>query len=700
MKMLLAISLAVVLALSLSIVPLPAQPAKADSGDIYFSDLTYPTIQSAINAAYEAGGGTVNVNAGTYSENITMRYGVIILGAGANVTTINGGDATSTVIGADNSTISGFTVTGSTNGIYNSSVSPTIVNNIITGNAGAGIQSRQSSSPTIVNNIITSNNWGIFNHSSSSTITNNTICGNAVGISTYFSPTPTIGNNIIAYNTVAGIYNRGHLKLGASHLTTSHNLIFGTGGSYQNYTEIGDAYVSRTSVNDIPGYPQPPPPSQPPQFVNAAQGNYHLQDSSPCIDAGSNGAVPGWLTTDFEGDSRIVAGKIYGNNVVDIGADEFVPQENTLEGSEVNVPFPQGVKVTFDEVTTSGNTTVSTDVTEPPENPSGFMLAGDYYDINTTATYGGNITVCLPYDLQIISGSEEELLLFHFNETSEEWEDVPTTVNIDDRLVCGEVSSLSIFGVFELGYTLAVQIDGSGSVVVNPEQLLYAHGTEVELTAEPDAGWSFAGWGGDLSGNENPETILMDSNKNATATFTAEAVSGARTTKRETVDKLEEVDTGNRKVDRTISKVIKNINKSLRGKYWNDDSHLIPKYGKKVFSYERKAVGYVESYTKHWQRRGPTPEQQQAISVFAEIIPELVEADQLLAEIALDEAHDTLPPENHKKLKRYQSALTKADKYFNKALSYMDKDRPSRAIKYFGKSWQYSQKAISLARQA
>ncbi|MFC1931950.1 hypothetical protein ACFLXJ_07140, partial [Chloroflexota bacterium] len=162
---------------------------------------------------------------------------------------------------------------------------------------------------------------------------------------------------------------------------------------------------------------------------------------------------------------------------------------------------------------------------------------------------------------------------------------------------------------------------------------------------------------------------------------------------------LEEAKAGDRRVDRTIDRIIASINKSLTEKYWHDESHLISKYGSKVFSYERLAIIKMNLYTKLWERRGgPTSEQQQAINAFEEVIPELVNADQLLAEIALGEAHDTSPPENHRKARSYQSALTKADKYFERALSYINKDRPIWAIKYFEKSWEYSQQAIKLGQ--
>ena len=46
-------------------------------------------------------------------------------------------------------------------------------------------------------------------------------------------------------------------------------------------------------------------------------GDYHLQASSPCINAGNDAAVPEGITTDLDGHARILCGQ------VDIGAYEF-----------------------------------------------------------------------------------------------------------------------------------------------------------------------------------------------------------------------------------------------------------------------------------------------------------------------------------------------------------------------------------------
>ena len=45
------------------------------------------------------------------------------------------------------------------------------------------------------------------------------------------------------------------------------------------------------------------------------------------------------------------------------------------------------------------------------------------------------------------------------------------------------------------------------------------YGTTVTLTAEPNPGWSFNRWDGDLNTMDNPVTLFMDSNKSVTAVF-------------------------------------------------------------------------------------------------------------------------------------------------------------------------------------
>ena len=88
----------------------------------------------------------------------------------------------------------------------------------------------------------------------------------------------------------------------------------------------------------------------------------------------------------------------------------------------------------------------------------------------------------------------------------------PTVITMD--------SDKSVTAIFEEDseiFSLTVSTDGSGTV--SPGSGDYEEGTEVELTATADPGWSFIGWEGDLSGTTNPQTITMDSDKEVTAVF-------------------------------------------------------------------------------------------------------------------------------------------------------------------------------------
>jgi uncharacterized repeat protein (TIGR02543 family) len=68
-------------------------------------------------------------------------------------------------------------------------------------------------------------------------------------------------------------------------------------------------------------------------------------------------------------------------------------------------------------------------------------------------------------------------------------------------------------------YTLNVTVSGNGTVGKSPDQATYDYGTLVTLTATPTSGYTFAGWSGDTSASGNPLTVVMNQNRNLTATF-------------------------------------------------------------------------------------------------------------------------------------------------------------------------------------
>ncbi len=69
--------------------------------------------------------------------------------------------------------------------------------------------------------------------------------------------------------------------------------------------------------------------------------------------------------------------------------------------------------------------------------------------------------------------------------------------------------------------TLTINIQGSGTVQVDPPGGTYEPGATVQLTAVPaDAPWTFLRWQTDASGSSNPITVVMDQNRTVTAVFT------------------------------------------------------------------------------------------------------------------------------------------------------------------------------------
>ena len=73
-------------------------------------------------------------------------------------------------------------------------------------------------------------------------------------------------------------------------------------------------------------------------------------------------------------------------------------------------------------------------------------------------------------------------------------------------------------------YTLTVSTIGNGTVTKSPDKATYVYGETITLTANPQPGWAFAGWSGDISGMSNPATITMAGNAIVQATFSTNRI--------------------------------------------------------------------------------------------------------------------------------------------------------------------------------
>ena len=64
-----------------------------------------------------------------------------------------------------------------------------------------------------------------------------------------------------------------------------------------------------------------------------------------------------------------------------------------------------------------------------------------------------------------------------------------------------------------------IDIVGSGTIQLNPNQDSYTQGSMISLTAIADVGWVFSEWHGDLNSLNNTENISIISDLVITAVF-------------------------------------------------------------------------------------------------------------------------------------------------------------------------------------
>ena len=96
--------------------------------------------------------------------------------------------------------------------------------------------------------------------------------------------------------------------------------------------------------------------------------------------------------------------------------------------------------------------------------------------------------------------------------------DLAGSTNNPATLVMDTNKSISANFVPVPTYTLTTSAT-NGSVLLSPAGGVYNQGTLVTVTATADLGYQFDSWSGDLSGTNNPATVVMNGNKSVTANF-------------------------------------------------------------------------------------------------------------------------------------------------------------------------------------
>jgi hypothetical protein len=263
-------------------------------------------------------------------------------------------------------------------GMFNRNSSPTLINCSFLGNraidAVGGGMFNSGSSPILTNCIFSRNDalgWGggMFNSNSSPTLTNCIFSGNWAdyeGGGMYnISSSPILTNCSFSGNTA--YYNGGGMFNSGSSPTLTNCILWGN----INGQIIGNAVVTYSIVQG--GFTGTGNLDQDPLFVDAANGDLHLQAGSPAIDAGLTSANT--TTVDLDGKPRIV------NGTIDMGAYEFQgtpPVVITSVTANPSTLWPPNHKMKEVKVTTvttggSGNTQCSiTKVTSnEPQNGGG-----------------------------------------------------------------------------------------------------------------------------------------------------------------------------------------------------------------------------------------------------------------------------------------------------------------------------------------
>ena len=160
------------------------------------------SLQSLIDAATP--GAVITVPAGTYQGKIVLKDGIALVGAGADVTTLDGNGADVVVSGAKNAIVMGFTLRNGGTAFKIGQTTMGIFECAIRDFQNVAVDVARGCA-VIANNLIEGgpSSTGVVCFMSNPYLTGNMIVSNAVGVHVWYQSSPSLANNVFVGNGTA-----------------------------------------------------------------------------------------------------------------------------------------------------------------------------------------------------------------------------------------------------------------------------------------------------------------------------------------------------------------------------------------------------------------------------------------------------------------------------------------------------------------
>ncbi|HUQ06986.1 MAG TPA: NosD domain-containing protein [Kofleriaceae bacterium] len=266
----------------------------------------YGTIQAAIDAAQP--GDTVRVAAGTYTESLIMKAGICLHGAGARHTTLDARGETRTLVdltGSPGSVVTGFTFRGTRVPAGCAQPADPFACSGDWYRAGIYLGGLRWDDPTthappvIFNNVFEDNQIGVMlNWHGASVVRNNVFVHNDNGFvaNNFASSRALVANNVFYENRDLAIGNQ------AAYLDIQDNIIVGSAeGIHFEFIQTGFIRCNTfwdNAAHQADTFIAPPRfaigedgnVEIEPQFVDAANGDFHIPPGAPGHDTGCHSA--------------------------------------------------------------------------------------------------------------------------------------------------------------------------------------------------------------------------------------------------------------------------------------------------------------------------------------------------------------------------------------------------------------------------